>query len=282
MQQSVCHACIGNSCQTYNIHNTLDGITISPQPAFNMGGYEAVYTKGTKIVQTHGWSDALVTALAASRELYETTLQTMGVEKTKSFWKLYLVPGAGHGGGGLSCWPSNTSAFNAMVDWVENGIEPGALIGSRNASVDANYTAARTRPSCPYPEVARWNGSDNSSPDGKYKGIDWDGNFSCVPPIEVRIEPETLNLKSKGEFTAIITVPEGYDIRDWNIADLSCEDAPAVKGVISGDAYVAKFKRQDLQGIEEGDAVTLTVKGTFTHDGKLAQIQASDTVRVIK
>ena len=109
-------------------------------------------------------------------------LQTMGVEKTKSFWKLYLVPGAGHGGGGLSAWTTNTTAFNAMVDWVENGIEPGALIGSRNANVDANYPAARTRPNCPYPEVARWNGSDAASPDGKYAGANWDGNFLRVYP----------------------------------------------------------------------------------------------------
>ena len=54
-----------------------------------------------------------------------------------------------------------------------------------------------------------------------------------------------------------------------------------VKGVISGNIYIAKFKRQDLQGVEPGDAVTLTVKGTFTHDGMPAQIQASDIVRVI-
>jgi Tannase and feruloyl esterase len=283
MQQTLCDACIGSNCQVYNIHNTLDGITISPQPTFNMGGYEPIYKKGVKIVQTHGWSDALVTALAASRELYETTLQAMGVEKTKSFWKLYLVPGAGHGGGGLSAWPTNTSAFDAMVDWVENGNEPGALIGYRNANVDANYTAARSRPSCPYPEVARWNGdSTSSSSDGLYVGIDYAGNFSCVPPIEVRIEPETLNLKSKGEFTAFITVPEGYNISDWNISNLTCEGAPAVKGMISGNMYVAKFKRQDLQGVQTGDEVTLTVKGMFTHDGKPALIQASDTVRVIK
>ncbi len=273
MQQTVCNACIGSSCQTHNIHNTLDGITISLQPDFNMGGYEAVYAKGAKIVQTHGWSDALVTALAASRELYETTLETMGVEKTKSFWKLYLVPGAGHGGGGLSCWPTNAIAFDAMVDWVENGIEPSALIGNRNANVDANYPAARSRPSCPYPEVARYSGSGS---------IDDAANFSCVPPIEVRIEPGALNVKSKGEFTAFITVPAGYDIRDWNIDNLSCEGAPAAKGVISGNTYVAKFKRQDLQVVQTGGEVTLTVKGTFTHDGKLAQIQASDTVRVVK
>ncbi len=96
------------------------------------------------------------------------------------------------------------------------------------------------------------------------------------------MEPETLNLKSKGEFTAFITVPQGYNIRDWNIANLSCEGASAVKGMISGNTYVAKFKRQDLQGVQIGDEATLTVKGTFTHDGKLALIQASDTVRVVK
>jgi hypothetical protein len=51
--------------------------------------------------------------------------------------------------------------------------------------------------------------------------------------------------------------------------------------MISGNAYIAKFRRQNLQAVETGEEVTLTVKGTFTHDGKLAQIQASDTVRVI-
>jgi hypothetical protein len=273
MQQTTCNACIGSSCKTYNIHNTLDGITISPKPTFNMGGLEPVYAKGAKIVQTHGWSDALVTALAASRELYETTLQSMGVEETKSFWKLYLVPGAGHGGGGLSAWPTNTNAFNAMVDWVENGVEPGALIGSRNANVDANYPDARTRPSCPYPEVARYSGSGS---------IDVAANFMCVPPIEVRIEPETLNLKSKGELTAFITVPEGYNIKDWSIHNVSCEGALAVKGVVSGNTYLAKFKRQDLKNVSDGEAVTLTVKGVFSHDGKDALVQTADTIRVIK
>lgn len=271
MQESTCQACIGNSCQTYNIHNTLDGITISPQPAPNMGGFEPVYAKGAKIVQAHGWGDSLVSALAASVGLYETALQTMGVEKTKSFWKLYLVPGAGHCGGGIGAYP--TTGFQAMVDWVEKGIEPKGLIGTRNPNTDVNYPEKRTRPICPYPEVARYSGTGS---------IEDAANFVCVPPIEVRIEPETLNLKSKGEFTAFITVPEGYNIRGWNISNLTCEGASAVKGVISGNTYVAKFKRQDLQGVKTGDEVTLTVKGTFTRDEKPALIQASDTIRVIK
>jgi Tannase and feruloyl esterase len=276
MQQTMCHACIGMSCQAYNIHNTLDGITISPQPAFNMGGFGPVYAKGAKIVQTHGWSDSLVTPLAASVGLYETSLQTMGVEKTKSFWKLYVVPGAGHGGGGLSAWPTNTQGFDAMVDWVENGIEPGALIGSRAANVDANYPAARTRPSCPYPEVARWNGSSSNG------GIENAANFSCVPPVKVEIEPETLNLKSKGVFTATITMPKGYDIRDWNIQDVSCEGAHAVRGTVERNTYIAKFNRQDLQNVSAGDVI-LTVTLDFNPTGGMkALTQGTDMVRIIK
>ena len=179
----------------------------------------------------------------------------MGVEKTKSFWKLYVVPGAGHGGGGLSAWPGNTTAFNAMVDWVENGIEPGALIGSRAGGVDTNFPDPRSRPSCPYPEVARWDGTGS---------IDVADSFMCVPPVEVRIKPETLNLKSKGVFTAFITVPQDYHISDWNIQDVSCEGASAVGGHVAGNTYVAKFNRRDLKNIPRGKAVDLTVKLTFS------------------
>jgi hypothetical protein len=273
MQETTVDGCVADTCQTYTVHNTSDAITISAQPAFNMGGYEPVYAKGAKIVQFHGWSDALVSALAASRGLYETSLETVGVEKTKSFWKLYLVPGAGHGGGGLSTWTTNTTGFNAMVDWVENGIEPGALIGSRDKNVDANYPDARTRPNCPYPEVARYSGKGS---------INDAANFSCVPPVNVKIEPETLNLKSKGVLTATLTVPKGYDIRDWNIHDVSCEGASAVNGTIAGNTYIAKFNRQDLKEVVAGNAVSLTVKGAFMVSGKPAQIQASDMVKVIK
>ena len=281
MQESTCQACIDSSCQTYNIHNTLDGITISPKPAFNMGGLEPVYAKNAKIVQTHGWSDALVTALAASRELYETTWQTMGIEKTKSFWKLYLVPGGGHGGGGLSAWPTNTTAFNAMVDWVENGIEPGALIGSRNANVDANYPAARTRPSCPYPQVARYLGSGS---------IDEATNFACVNviPTKVKIEPETINLKSNGVFTAFFTLPHDHHKKfrnNKNCFDISvvCEGAPAIKGTANkhGKGFIAKFRTQDLINIIPGDKITFTAYAIVDHHGETLAFEGSDTVRVL-
>jgi feruloyl esterase len=276
MERTTCEQCYEDgSCETFNIQDTLDGITISPRPAPNMGGFEGVYAKSAKIVQHHGWGDSLVTALAASVGLYETALETMGVEKTKSFWKLYVVPGAGHCGGGIATAYPN--AFDVMVDWVENDNEPAGLTGSRAAGIDASYPDARTGLSCPYPEVARWNGS---LADG---GINNAANYSCVPPVNVKIEPETLNLRSKGGvFTAKISVPEGYNIQDWNIHNVSCEGAPAVDGKIAGDKYIAKFNRQDLKNVLPGQAVTLTVKLAFHHDVNEALTQASDTVKVIK
>ena len=75
-------------------------------------------------------------------------------------------------------------------------------------------------------------------------------------------------------------VPEGYNLKDWNIGNLSCEGATMVKGVLSGNTYAAKFNRQDLQGVNAGDAVPLTVKGTFTFKGKQAQIQSYAMVHV--
>ena len=133
----------------------------------------------------------------------------------------------------------------------------------------------RTRPLCPYPEVARYSGKGS---------IEDAANFTCVPPVEVRFEPDTLNLKSKGVFTAFITVPEEYDLRDWGISDLSCEGAPEIKSVVSEDGrtYIAKFGRQDLKNVAPGEEVTFTVKGAFEKNGNQALFQVSDTIRVVK
>lgn len=100
------------------------------------------------------------------------------------------------------------------------------------------------------------------------------------PEIEamVTIKPETLNLDSKGEFTAFIWLPENYDITDININTLECENASAVKGMVDDDKYIAKFSVEDLVGVEPGDAVTLTVTGEL-YDG--TPLKGGDVIRVI-
>jgi hypothetical protein len=276
LEKTKCTQCYddGTPCKTFNVQDVLDAITISPNPVPNMGGFEPLYRKSGKIIQHHGWSDSLVSAFGGSSQFYESVMKIMGPKRTKSFYKLYMVPGAGHCGGGIGYYPTWNQGFEALVNWVEEGIEPGAIIGTRAANTDLYFPAALTRPICPYPEVARY--SDTGS-------IEDAANFMCVPPVEVRIEPEILNLKRKGMLTAIITVPQDYHMRDWNLHDVTCEGVPAKFGFAHANVYIAKFDSEDFQDVlTPGESVMLTVKGVFNHNGKEALVQASDTVRVIE
>jgi hypothetical protein len=63
-------------------------------------------------------------------------------EYVQSFYRLFRVPGAGH------CAVPN--GFPALVDWVENGVAPAQILTSGGG---------RTRPLCPYPQTAIYNGT---------------------------------------------------------------------------------------------------------------------------
>ena len=78
-----------------------------------------------------------------------------------------MVPGMGHCEGGVG-----TDVFDPMAPlaaWVERGVAPARIDASR--VVDGRVV--RTRPLCPYPQVARWNGSGNT---------DLAASFTCTAP----------------------------------------------------------------------------------------------------
>ena len=60
-------------------------------------------------------------------------------------------------------------AVTAVIDWVEKGAAPDALVARKIV----NGEVARSRPLCPYPQVARYNGKGS---------LDEATNFSCVAP----------------------------------------------------------------------------------------------------
>jgi feruloyl esterase len=63
--------------------------------------------------------------------------------------------------------PDRNDAVTAVIDWVEKGKAPDQLIASKVT----NGTVVRTRPLCPYPQVARYKGEGS---------IDEASSFSCV------------------------------------------------------------------------------------------------------
>jgi feruloyl esterase len=90
-----------------------------------------------------------------------------GAAKVQSFYRLYMVPGMAHCGGGEGT--SNFDMLSALEQWVEKGKAPDSIPASRVA----NGQVDRTRPLCPYPQVAQYKGSGS---------IDDTANFSCKMP----------------------------------------------------------------------------------------------------
>ena len=108
---------------------------------------------------------------------------------------------------------------------------------------------------------------------------------ALLPPVELRVVPDVLNLRTTGGLvTTVISVPTGYDLRNWGVADVRAEGAAAVSSALSSDGrtLVATFNKRDLADVAAGDAVTFTVTGTFNQSGAQGPLVGSAVVRVLR
>jgi feruloyl esterase len=112
---------------------------------------------GGKLLMYHGWSDGLV-APRASVNYYTSVVKKMGgAAKTAEWVRLFMVPGMGHCGGGEG--PNTFDTVAALEQWVEQGKAPDRIVASRVT----NGKVERTRPLCPYPQVAVHTGSGSTN-----------------------------------------------------------------------------------------------------------------------
>src|SRR4029078_3036593 len=120
--------------------------------------------RGGKLLQYHGWNDQQISA-QNSIDYHDTVVARMGgVGETDDFYRLFMVPGMLHCGGGRGTDRFDTIA--AMEQWVERGVAPARI----EASHITDGKVDRTRPLCPYPQVAFYSGSGST---------DASANFSC-------------------------------------------------------------------------------------------------------
>jgi len=67
-----------------------------------------------------------------------------------------MTPGMGHCQGGEG--PDTFDALGALEQWVEDGHAPERIVASQ---LNKGHVE-RTRPLCPYPQVARYDGKGNA------------------------------------------------------------------------------------------------------------------------
>jgi len=121
--------------------------------------------RGGKLIMTYGWADSILQPMAGV-QFYEQALSKNG-PGTKDFFRLFMIPGMSHCAGGIG--PDLHDPMTAIVNWVEKDAAPASITASKMV----NNQVARTRPLCPYPQVARYGGQGS---------IDDATNFRCVAP----------------------------------------------------------------------------------------------------
>jgi feruloyl esterase len=132
---------------------------------------EKFFGHGGKLLMYHGWSDQLI-APQNSINYYKSVADTLGgASKVQSSLRLFLAPGMGHCGNGDG--PNVLETVGALEQWVEKGQAPNQILASH--STDGKVD--RTRPLCPYPQVAKYKGAGS---------IDEAANFVCAAPGTAR------------------------------------------------------------------------------------------------
>jgi hypothetical protein len=103
----------------------------------------------------------------------------------------------------------------------------------------------------------------------------------------VRIEPETLNPKSKGIFTAFVTFPrtlaKGY-LEDLNVGSVKCNGVPALSGSLHHNTWIFKFNKEDFNGLLNSNKAKMIVEGSFGEKFNYGNLsfEGSDMVRINK
>jgi feruloyl esterase len=146
---------------TYATDATYTESAMSFMTPPNPSHLSALRQPGKRMIVYHGVSDPIFSSDDTVR--WYKSLDA----RAHSAVRLYLVPGMGHCGGGPSA--DQFDLLTPLVRWVEEGDEPEHLVASArgpanvagpNVDLPAAWSPSRTRPLCPYPQIAEYRGGD--------------------------------------------------------------------------------------------------------------------------
>jgi hypothetical protein len=147
----------------------------------NFTGFRA---HGGKLISYHGWADSDITPFA-TLDYYNSVVAAQGhaggkmtattspsanasaLDKAQAFYRLFMVPGMGHCGGGPGPNQFGQTGGNgdadhdvvaALEQWVEKGVPPKRIIATKFVDNDSTKAVEMTRPLCVYPQAAKYNG----------------------------------------------------------------------------------------------------------------------------
>ncbi|KUJ13898.1 tannase and feruloyl esterase [Mollisia scopiformis] len=132
----------------------------------------AFFARGGKLMAYHGRNDNSVTS-RNSENYFNDVQRTLNLTITQihSFYRLFFIPGMHHCTGGPGAWdigqngpvPTDMltvqdNALMSLVEWVESGVEPESLVGTKYTDDNHSMPVLAQRAHCVYPNVSVWDG----------------------------------------------------------------------------------------------------------------------------
>jgi tannase/feruloyl esterase len=147
----------------YDAVHKIDSLDLSPTSP----DLKAFIARGGKLLIYQGWADQNV-APQSTVDYYYNVVKTIGQKQVDESVRLFFAPGMAHCGGGEG--PNVFDALTSLEQWREQGKVPTSILAthSTNGKVD------RSRPLCPFPQVAKYKGTGS---------IDEAANFTCSAPV---------------------------------------------------------------------------------------------------
>jgi feruloyl esterase len=125
------------------------------------------FAHGGKLLIYHGWNDQLISPMS-SVNYYNSVVGALGgTAKVSDSYRLFMAPGMNHCSGGDG--PSRIDVFTAIDEWVSKGKAPDRMV----AEHVTDNRVDRSRPLCPYPQVAKYKGEGS---------LDKAESFACGLP----------------------------------------------------------------------------------------------------
>ncbi|MDX1585259.1 MAG: tannase/feruloyl esterase family alpha/beta hydrolase [Balneolaceae bacterium] len=132
----------------------------------------AFHENGGKLLMWHAWADPAPPPMETIA-YYEAVEEHVGSrEHTQDFFRLFMIPGMNHCGigDGPGISQHGFDPLTALERWVEQGKAPERLLTTKT---DSAGNTMWTRPVCPYPQRAVYDGEGD---------LDDDSNFECINP----------------------------------------------------------------------------------------------------
>jgi feruloyl esterase len=131
--------------------------------------FENFLHRGGRMIVFSGTADASVKAPGV-QQFMDRLRSRYSPEGADTFARAFFVPGMGHCAGGKAT--DRFDVLTPLVDWVEKGVPPERIVASATPgnALDPNRVGI-TRPLCPYPRYARYNGSGDRNAAASYSCV---------------------------------------------------------------------------------------------------------------